>query len=221
MKVKEAKALKEAVKNVIPNSLIRYKLDKQALNSILLTFDDGPDEIITPFILERLEEYRARAVFFVVGSKVEETPYLLKLIQAKGHLIGNHSYSHPKGELPGLLSFFTYRRDLIKCQDVIEKTIGTKPALFRPPRGINPTSLLAAKSLDLRTVLYSIEGGEWGYRKSSDAQTIGKELVKTLRPRDIVLLHDDNDKVPMILDIIMPSIKNKKIDTRNGVSSLI
>jgi peptidoglycan/xylan/chitin deacetylase (PgdA/CDA1 family) len=218
---KETQVLKKAIKNVIPNSLMRYRLDKQAESSILLTFDDGPDENITPFILERLEEYRARAVFFVVGSKVKETPHLLKLIKARGHLIGNHSYSHPKGELPGLSSFFTYRRDLIKCQDIIEKTIGTKPTLFRPPRGINPTSLLAAKSLDLRIVLYSIEGGEWGYRKSSDAQTIGRELAKSLRPRDIVLLHDDNSKVPMILDIIMPAIENKKVDTRNGVNNLI
>jgi len=213
--------LKEVIKNVVPNSLMRYKLDKQAASSILLTFDDGPDEKITPFILERLEEYRARAVFFVVGSRVKETPHLLKLIKAKGHLIGNHSYDHPKGKLPGLLSFFAYRRDLIRCQDVIEKTIGIKPSLFRPPRGINLTSLLAAKSLDLRIVLYSIEGGEWGYRKSWDAQTIGRDLAESLRPRDIVLLHDDNSKVPMILDIILPAIKNKKVDIRNGVNSLI
>jgi len=198
-----------------------HKLDRRAANSILLTFDDGPDEKITPFILERLEEYRTRAVFFVVGYKVKEAPYLLNLIKEKGHVIGNHSYSHPKGKVPGLLSLLTYRRDLIKCQDVIEKTTGTKPTLFRPPRGITPASLLAAKSVDLKTVLYSIEGGEWGYRKSADAQTIGKELAKTLRPRDIVLLHDDNSKVPTILDIILPAIKDKKIDPYNGVNCLM
>jgi len=196
------------------------KLHRRSANSILLTFDDGPDENITPLVLERLEEYRARAVFFVVGHKVQETPHLVNLIKGKGHLIGNHSYSHPKGKLPDLFSLFTYRRDIIRCQGVIEKITGSKPQLFRPPRGLTLTSLLAARSVNLKTVFYSIEGGEWGYRKSADAQTIGEELVQTLRPRDIVLLHDDNPKIPAILDIIMPAMKENNIDTYNGVNGL-
>jgi len=198
-----------------------HRLDRKAAHSVLLTFDDGPDEHITPLILRRLEEYGARAVFFVVGYKVEGFPQLLNLIKEKGHIIGNHSYHHPKGKLPSLLKVLAYRQDLVKCQSVIEQTIGIKPVLFRPPRGFAPASLLAAKSIGLKTVLYSSEGGEWGYRKSSDAQTIGTELSRTLRPRDIILLHDDNSKVPTILDIIMPAIKERDIDTRNGVDYLM
>lgn len=219
--MKGASVIKDAIKSMIPNHIMTHRLDRKAAHSILLTFDDGPDEHITPLILRRLEEYGARAVFFVVGYKVEELPQLLNLIREKGHIIGNHSYHHPKGKLPGLLKVFPYRHDIVKCQSVIEKTIGIKPILFRPPRGIAPASLLAAKSIGLKTVLYSNEGGEWGCRKSSDAQTIGKELSRTLRPQDIVLLHDDNSKVPAILDIIMPVIKERSIDTWSGVDYLM
>lgn len=118
------------------------------------------------------------------------------------------------------MDILTYRRDLLRCQDVIAKTTGEKPILFRPPRGLTPTCLFAAKSLDLKTVLYSVEGGEWGYRKTSDAETIGKELARNLRPRDIVLLHDDNWKVPAVLDIILPTIKDRNIDIYHGVDRL-
>jgi peptidoglycan/xylan/chitin deacetylase (PgdA/CDA1 family) len=159
-------------------------------------------------------------VFFVVGYKVEQLPHLLNLIEEKGHMVGNHSYRHSKGKLPRLLNVLTYRRDLIRCQDVIEQTIGKKPVLFRPPRGLAPASLLAAKSIDLKTVLYSVEGGEWGYRKSCHAETIGEELSRALRPRDIVLLHDDNWKVPEVLDMILPVIKEHHIDTYHGVDYL-
>jgi peptidoglycan/xylan/chitin deacetylase (PgdA/CDA1 family) len=220
-KMKGTSRIKDTMKSIIPDDILTHRLDRRAARSVLLTFDDGPDERITPMVLNRLEEFGARAVFFVVGHKVEALPRLLDLIKEKGHIIGNHSYQHPKGTLPGLLEVLPYRRDIIKCQTVIEETIGVKPTLFRPPRGIAAASLLAAKSIGLKTVLYSNEGGEWGCRKSSDAETIGTVLSRTLRPRDIILLHDDNSKVPAILDRIMPVIDEQHLDIRNGVDYLM
>jgi peptidoglycan/xylan/chitin deacetylase (PgdA/CDA1 family) len=172
--------IKDTIKRVIPDDILTHRLDRRAARSVLLTFDDGPDEKITPMVLERLERYRARAVFFVVGYKVEALPGLLRRIQEQGHIIGNHSYRHPRGRLPRLTEIVPYRRDLITCQAVIENTVGVRPILFRPPRGISSASLLAAKSIGLKTVLYSSEGGEWGDSKSSHAETIGAELSRTV-----------------------------------------
>lgn len=77
--------------------------------------------------------------------------------------------------------------------------------------------LLAARTLNLKTVLWSNGGGEWGNRGDSyDAEIIAKELLNALEPSQIVLLHDDNQKVPKILEIILPEIKRRKIDFSSG-----
>lgn len=211
--------IKDTIKRMIPSNLLIYELAPNASNSILLTFDDGPDRNITPLVLQRLEEYQVRAIFFVIGQKAEQFPDLLKMIQEKGHFIGNHTYKHPDSKLPG---FFSYRRDIKKCQQVIKDITGVTPTLFRPPRGIvSPTCLLAAKSLKLAVVLWSNEGGEWGKRKFITEDGIGKDLVELLCPRQIVLLHDNNLKVPKILDIILPYIKHINIDVYNGARMLL
>jgi len=214
------KFLKEAIKGILPDGVMTHRLRRQAGNSILLTFDDGPDEEITPAVLQLLERYRARAVFFVVGRKVERSPHLLDLIGRKGHLVGNHSYRHARGKMPGIRQTGSYRRDVERCQRAIEKAGGRKPAIFRPPRGLTMASLLAARSMGLRTILYSAEGGEWGVRKSSAAPAIASGLLGELAPRDIVLLHDDNAKVPAVLEIILPAIQERGLDMFRGVDHL-
>ena len=210
--------IKDYIKTVIPNSLMVHRLPRRAGNSIVLTFDDGPDSTVTPQVLERLERYNVRAIFFVVGHKVVELPQLVDMIVSKGHLIGNHTYSHPHGQIPLVAE---YRRELRLCQEVIQETQGNLPVLYRSPMGIlSLSALLIAKSLRLKTVLWSIEGGEWGVNKEDDAQTLGNRLKKNLQPRDIVLLHDDNIKMPEMLDIILPDLEKRGIDLYNGVTSL-
>ncbi len=209
--------IKKIIKYIIPNNLMIYRLHKDASDSILFTFDDGPDEEITPVVLEYLHEYKVRAIFFVVGRFARRTPHILEMIESKGHYIANHSYEHPNGPLP---AFFSFRKDIIKCQNVMKDILGKGPCFYRPPRGIiSPKTLLAAKSVRLRTMSWSNEGGEWGNNKSADSRTIANNLLETLSPRDIVLLHDNNPKVPEILDIILPVI-SKKFDLFSGLTSL-
>lgn len=211
-------ALKNFIKTSIPNNILIHRLPLQASKSILLTFDDGPDEKITPQILERLEKYNVRAVFFVVGCEAEKKPHVVDLILSKGHIVGNHTYSH---QLPQMLSFRQYRRDINRCQEIIKIRSGSTPRLYRSPMGrLSVSGLLTAKSLGLKTVLWSIEGGEWGVHKEDDAKTIANRLKKNIQQRDIVLLHDDNAKMPLILDIILPDLQKRGIDLYNGVKAL-
>jgi peptidoglycan/xylan/chitin deacetylase (PgdA/CDA1 family) len=213
-----ASSLKDFIKTIIPDTLLMHRLPRGLCKSILLTFDDGPDERITPQVLERLEKYNVRAVFFVIGHKVEQFPHILDMVVARGHVIGNHTYSHPYVQIPPL---HEYRRDMLHCQRIVQARLGEAPVLYRSPAGILSISgLLLAKSLGLKTVLWSIEGGEFGVNKKDDAFTIGERLKKNLRPDDIVLLHDNNDKMPVILDIILPELKKRGIDLYNGVNAL-
>ena len=213
-----SKSIKNLLKTAIPDNILIHRLPPTASNSILLTFDDGPDENITPIILNQLKKYNARALFFVIGEKVDKFPELTKKIHQQGHLIGNHTYSHPYKRIPPLKQ---YSNDIRKCQNVIATKTKKKSVIYRPPAGtISISGLFLTRLLHLKTILWSIEGGEWGVHKKNSAQIIGQRLKKQLQPRDIVLLHDNNNKVPFILDTILSDLKKREIDLQTGVDFL-
>jgi len=216
-KNKYMKKAKEIIKQSIPDTILTHKLGKIYSQSILFTFDDGPDQTITPQIIDILTEYRVCAVFFVVGAKADKYPHLVEQIIESGHIIGNHTYHHPNTHI----SFRDLLREIKKCQDIINSICGVNPVLFRPPRGIvSHQMLLGACLYNLRTVLWSNEGGEWGYASEDDEDTIGSRLSSSLRPQDIVLLHDNNHKVPNILKNVLRSSHSRNVDFRNGIGYL-
>jgi peptidoglycan/xylan/chitin deacetylase (PgdA/CDA1 family) len=187
---------------LIPSSLLLRRLPPAAGRDVLLTFDDGPHRRVTPQVLDRLREYGVRAVFFVVGRRIEQAPELLRRIVTEGHVIGNHSFRHERVQP---LDFLGYRRDLLRCQALIERHSGTRPRLFRPPFGqLSPASLAAPPSLGLRTVGWSLDSDDWRCKTAAGAQQAADSILQRLMPRDIVLLHDDNPAVLTILDRILP-----------------
>ena len=208
---------KNFIKTLIPNTILTYRLPIQARNSVLLTFDDGPEYDITPKILDILAAYNARAVFFVVGKKINDSPELLDLIVSRGHIIGNHTYSHPNRIMT---SATEYQEEILKCAEMIQQRTGQGPYLIRPPLGISYATLRVSRRLKVKTILWSIEGGEAGVHKEESAAAIGDRLNKTLRARDILLLHDENPKALAILDIILPDMKKRGLDLYNGISTL-
>ena len=138
---------------MLPRSLITSRLLREAGNSVLLTFDDGPHPEITPRVLNLLEKYGARAIFFVVGQRVLKAPYLLKRIQEQGHSIGNHTYSHSNTRQPW---FLAYLFDLLRCEAIIAKHTENRPKFFRPVGGrISLTSLMIPRILGMRTINWS------------------------------------------------------------------
>lgn len=94
--------------------------------NIFLTFDDGPHPVITPFVLDELDKYGAKASFFCIGRNVAENPLVYKDIQARGHAIGNHTHTHLNGwkTKPG-----NYLADVLRAREYIDSR------LFRPPYG--------------------------------------------------------------------------------------
>lgn len=208
-------SLRNKIKKIIPKSLLIQRLDHRASNCVLLTFDDGPHPEVTPEVLKRLEKYEARAIFFIPGRRVERAPHLLKLIQEQGHLIGNHTYIHSNGNQPW---FLAYWRDLLQCQSLIEENTGQRPKLFRPAGGkITPAALIVPWLMGLKTVTWSLDVGDWKCKGPEEAHRCGQDLSRQLSSKDIVLLHDDNPNILMILDLILPMIKSNKLDLFSGL----
>ncbi len=129
---------------------------------LALTFDDGPNPAITPKLLDLLDRYNAKATFFLIGRYVRECPELVKETVARGHLIGNHTETHPN------LLRHTRREiriELRLCHDAISNALGAPPKWFRPPYGMrNPWVIPAARELGYRTVMWTLIPGDWRER---------------------------------------------------------
>lgn len=215
------RTIRGIIKACMPNLVIQRRLPlwkTRKGNSLLLTFDDGPDEKMTPDVLNTLKNNDVRAMFFLVGYRAEKYPHIVRQIVGGGHKIGNHSYAHYNDRVPG---YSEYRGDILKCQEVIRNITGVEPRYFRPPRGIiSLPSLLAPRSIGLRNIFWSLEGGEWGKNRQAGIDFIIQSIVCSAKNRDILLLHDDHSSVTDILNGILPALREKNIDLNGGIDCI-
>lgn len=194
------------VKRRMLDGFVRHR---SAAGGIELTFDDGPDPNYTPRVLERLEKYGLRATFFVLGRNVLRHRSTLRAIHAAGHRIGNHSLTHPRS---GWVNFWSIRNEIRCCQHAIEDAIGVSPTEFRPPFGIiTPAVLVAARASKLKLTNWSLDSGDWSCRSAEDARRCAEETVAQLRPRDVLLLHDNHAWIGPILDRLLPALQDSKL----------
>lgn len=164
-----------------------------------LTFDDGPDEKITPKILELLDLYNIKAGFFCVGSKIEESPEIVKTVFNKGHIIGNHSYSHSK--IFDLRSTKNMIIEIERTNELIKKTIGKKPTLFRPPFGV--TNPLLAKAIK-KTGVISLGWSLRSWDTNGKINKVVNRLKRKVHSGDIILFHDNRENTVEILSRFLP-----------------
>ena len=159
-------------------------------NRIALTFDDGPCSGYTEQILDILRRHGVKATFFVCGQNVERSPEILRRVQAEGHTIGNHGYSHP---FPYFRSRAFFAREIDLTQEAIEKVTGQRPKFFRPPFGARWLGLQAVlRQRGLCLVNWSDTGYDW----KLDAEGIVRETLENLGPGSIILLHDGRNAYP-------------------------
>jgi peptidoglycan/xylan/chitin deacetylase (PgdA/CDA1 family) len=109
-------------------------------HKVALTFDDGPDKIYTPKILDVLKEKGARATFYLVGSQIVRHPDIVRRIYAEGHDIGNHSYTHRD---MFVMSDYEVALELNAVQRLFESEVGIRTVLFRSPYGMRNYGELA------------------------------------------------------------------------------
>ena len=159
--------------------------------TVALTFDDGPDPVTTPLLLDLLDQLAVKATFFVIGEKAAAHPELIARIIHKGHLLGNHSFRHSIGMFFRNVSRVT--RDIAATQGVLQKH-GIQPLVYRPPVGIvTPRLGPALEKTGLTLINFSNRPLDWGNRRLDNL--VGR-VLKRLEDGDIVLLHDKRPPDP-------------------------
>ncbi|GAB2735024.1 polysaccharide deacetylase family protein [Kitasatospora kifunensis] len=161
-----------------------------------LTFDDGPSPQYTLQVLDVLYDHGVRATFFVCGDNVGRYPDVVRRIVAEGHVLGNHTWSHP--HLDGL-SAADVRDQIQRTQDAVTTVGGRAPVLFRAPYGdFTDTALTVCADLGLRPISWSVDPTDWA---NPGADTIVERVLAGAATGAIVLNHDgteggDDDPAP-------------------------
>jgi len=157
-------------------------------DKVVLTFDDGPDPLYTPRILDILKKYNVRAVFFLVGENVRKYPQLAQKIVEEGHDIGNHSFNH--ANLLILKSRAIKKNIMMANREIANKT-GMVPQFFRPPRGLyNKAVLDLCDGLGMKVILWSLTSLDW---RGVSATKMTKMVLKKVKGGDIILFHDSGN----------------------------
>ena len=199
---------------------IKTQLDSASAASAkqaLFTFDDGPDPTVTGSVLDVLDEVGAKAVFFVVGNRIQKAAHMLQEVLDRGHLIGNHSHSHWPGNPPALPE---YLADVKNCQQRISDACGYTPTLYRPPLGaVNLATLATARKLNLDIYKWSLDTNDWRLRDDSAAKTQGIELTNQAAHRDVILMHDDNIHTPVMLREMLQRMSDQDFDLHSFVDT--
>jgi peptidoglycan/xylan/chitin deacetylase (PgdA/CDA1 family) len=162
---------------------------ERGARQLALTYDDGPNDPHTFRLLEILAHHNVHATFFLIGRYVQQRPDIVRELVKAGHVIGNHTFTHP---LLTLKSADEVRRELTDCRKALEDAIGQHSKLFRPPfGGRRPAVLRIAHSLGLRPIMWNVTGYDWN---APPAAAIERKVEKQLRGGDVILLHDGGHK---------------------------
>ena len=166
------------IQKLFPSILFRKET---TLKQVYLTFDDGPTEGFTHWILKLLGSLNIRATFFCVGKNAEHNPHIISDILKEGHKIANHTYSHKNAFLSSTKS---YLKDIEKCKNVLRET-----DLFRPPYGkLYPWQILKIQK-HYKIVMWDILS--YDFQKNITTDRLQKNVLDNLENGSIIVFHDN------------------------------
>jgi peptidoglycan/xylan/chitin deacetylase (PgdA/CDA1 family) len=152
---------------------------------LALTYDDGPNDPHTLRLLDVLARHNVRATFFLIGRYVQQRPDIAREIIKAGHVIGNHTSTHP---LLTLQSANQLRAEFDGCKRALADAVGEHSNLFRPPfGGRRPAVLRIARQMGLEPIMWNVTAYDW---KAESAEYIEHNVTGKVRGGDVVLLHD-------------------------------
>jgi len=196
------------------NILWNYHLTAYNSNSTLsgkkvaITFDDGPNEVITPKILALLKKFNVKATFFCIGKNIEANPIIFKQIIEEGHSIGNHSYTHSNNF--GFFSKSVVIDEIIKTNKLSQSLIGKEMKLFRPPFGVtNPSITKALKQTKHHVIGWNVRSLDTVIK---DENKIFNRITKQLKAGDVILLHDTNEKSVNVLEQLLLFLQENEFE---------
>jgi peptidoglycan/xylan/chitin deacetylase (PgdA/CDA1 family) len=154
-------------------------------NQLALTYDDGPNDPHTLRLLDVLARHNVRATFFLIGRFVQQRPDIVREVVKAGHVIGNHTFTHP------LLTFNSsdqLRTQLTGCERALTDAVGEHSNLFRPPfGGRRPAVLRVVRRLGLEPIMWNVTGYDWNV---PSVEHIERKVTSKVRGGDVILLHD-------------------------------
>jgi peptidoglycan/xylan/chitin deacetylase (PgdA/CDA1 family) len=186
-------------------------------DEILITIDDGPDPHDTPMLLDLLDRYQTKAVFFMIGEKVRAHPELAREVVRRGHEIGNHTLTHPQASFWCAGPWRT-RREIAGCQQVIREITGITPRWFRPPVGHrNLFTHPVASTLGLQVMAWNRRGFD---AVEKDVAKVLARILPDLSRGDIVLLHEATPIAVEVLEGVLIVTAGKSGRPRGGQASV-
>jgi peptidoglycan/xylan/chitin deacetylase (PgdA/CDA1 family) len=169
---------------------------------IALTLDDGPSEY-TPQVLELLDQYRIKATFCMVGSRIAANRSLVSEVAAAGHMIVNHTWDHAD---QSKLSLSSVKSEIARASDALNM-VGIRPSIFRAPYGAWSHAVYEACALaNLRPLDWSVDPRDWSRPGTA---TIVERIMRNTRTGSIILEHDgggDRSQTVAALKIVLPKL---------------
>ena len=186
-------------KYLFPSLVWKKNTDQK---KIWITFDDGPDEKVTPYLINVLAEFNIKATFFIIGNQAKKNPELVKLIINSGHKIGNHSFSHLNG-------FSTDNNKYLEDVEQAKKYINSD--IFRPPYGkITPFQIKNLKK-DFKIIMWDIMS--WDFKENISSNKIYKNVINNIENGSIILFHNNlksYNNLKKSLKIILEKLKEQE-----------
>lgn len=185
------------LKKVYPTCIWNFPTREK---KIYLSFDDGPHPVATPFVLEQLKRYNAKATFFCIGKNVAEYPEIFERIRAEGHAVGNHTYNHVNGWKTADEDYF---RNITEANNLIQSK------LFRPPYGrITKFQIKTVQNsaLKLKIIMWTVLSGDFDSEITKEKCL--ENVSKKTRSGDIVLFHDSEKSFEKMSFALPEFLKN-------------
>ncbi|MFD1927186.1 polysaccharide deacetylase family protein [Sporosarcina siberiensis] len=201
--IKDNKITKSPLANNDANESVENsdKSTDTGVKQVALTFDDGPDPKVTTQILETLDKYKAKATFFMLGSRVEYYPEIAKKVTDAGHELGNHTWNHPdltKSSIQKVQS------EINRTSSIIESVTGVKATAFRPPYGAVNKTVRAQTALPV--YLWDVDTLDWKHRNAN--QLLASVQNKT-KNGSIILMHDIHQSTADGLDAVLSYLQSE------------
>ena len=171
---------------------------------VALSFDDGPDPVVTPEVLDILKEYGAKATFFVIGRSLDEYPELGRRMATEGHAIGNHSWQHSRFQ--NFRSAAWHEAELARGEASVTAVTGSGPVPYRPPVGLKSGGLAQAawRRCTPAMVAWSLHSRD---TRLSDPECIARRVLAHIRGGDIILMHDGHDLPGHTRPVCAPALR--------------
>ena len=184
--------------------LYKAYYEKKNRKVVALTFDDGPNPTTTNQALDTLSKYGIKATFFVLGKNVSGNEEILKRMKADGHVIGNHSWSHP---VLSKLSLDEAKKQITDTEDALTKVLSSSSKLMRPPYGAITDDI--RNGLDLSFIMWDVDSLDW---KNKNEASILTEIQREVKNGSIILMHDIHAETVHALPKVIDYLKGQGYD---------